>query len=295
MSTQWLQQHIDELRGEVRALNGQLELIDDQQQRCREQLARADAACQAAETDGLRSAAFAELERWRANLANANEQRHAVAARLDDASGELDKATADLDHSAFLQRHNADPGNASEPDPIETTGHALARADSVVDAEAVKPPDAPASRQIVRTLRRHPRVAAAASLTSATAAGLITLNAVTAPASLSAATAASTASATTTAAGHGHTAALRTALPMPAGVSIAAADLRPPVLVAAAALAHTPDHQRADALIDHLDDLPAQLTPDEQAALLGPTAGRDRAACLDALDRHTPAPSLAGQ
>ncbi|MEM6554215.1 MAG: hypothetical protein AAF750_19030, partial [Planctomycetota bacterium] len=81
--------------------------------------------------------------------------------------------------------------------------------------------------------------------------------------------------------------AARLALPMPAGTAVAA-NLRPAVLVAAAALAKTPDHARAAALADHLDDLPHDLTHDERDALLGPTTGVHRTACLSTLQHFYP-------
>jgi hypothetical protein len=75
---------------------------------------------------------------------------------------------------------------------------------------------------------------------------------------------------------------MHAALPMPAGTT-AAASLRPAVFVVAAALAKTPDHRRAAALAGHVHDLPPDLTDDERDALLGPTAGQARLACLSVL------------
>ncbi|MEO0966336.1 MAG: hypothetical protein AAFY08_14600 [Planctomycetota bacterium] len=285
MSTLWLRQHVDELRDEVRSLEGRIELLDEQARTFRDELTGADARLVAAEGSDPRRLALLDLERCKASLVGAIADRDAAAARLDTARIELAKALLDLDASAFVQRHNADPQQDPEPDPVEATGHALADAPALVDAEAVKPPDAPASTHVLATFRRRPRTAAAVGLAASLTAGWAAIQAVTAPSLAAAAAGSATTGATTSTAAGPAVNTARLALPMPAGTAVAA-NLRPAVLVAAAALAHTPAHTRADALSQHLDDLPADLTDNERDALLGPTFGDNRTACVALLDNR---------
>ncbi|MEM9252657.1 MAG: hypothetical protein AAGB29_09945 [Planctomycetota bacterium] len=280
MSTLWLRQHVEALQHEVHDLEARLEELEEQAAAYRDQLGWSDAELAAADRDDARRAAFSDLERYRNALASLLPERDAVSARLDWTRIELAKALLDLDASAFVQRHNADPEQAHETDPVEATGQALQATTALVDAEAVKPPDAPASTHLLATFRRRPRTAAAIGVTATLAAGWAAVQTATAP-SLLTSTVAATHATSTTPATH-----LAGRLALPAGS--AAAPLRPAVLVAAAALAKTPDHARAAALADHLDDLPHDLTQGERDALLGPTTGVHRAACLSTLQHFYP-------
>ncbi|MEM6334544.1 MAG: hypothetical protein AAF823_14515 [Planctomycetota bacterium] len=284
MSIAWLEQHVAELQAEVATLEGQLADRRKQADGQRRQMAAADASLFTATdaADALtRRGALTDLERLRGDLADTLAQSRTIAARLDVARAELEKAQADLDHARFVDEHNADPEADPQPNAAAEIGRKLEAVPVVVDSEARTPLDQPATNVLASFVRRRPRTTIATAAAATLAFAWPTASVVSA---VSTATSGTAAAASTSAAAAPTTSTLHAALPMPAGTT-ASLQLRPAVLVAAAALAHTADADRPDALANLLDELPADLKPHEIDALLGPTTGDNRTASRDVLAR----------